>query len=74
VREWGDTANSIGNAALELRGLASDASGLEASKALTAALDREIDRIFWRAAVLIALFFGGLILYRVIATLLARRA
>jgi hypothetical protein len=74
IREWGQTANSIGNAALELRGLAGDASGLEPSDALTAALDREVDRIFWRAAVLIALFFGGLIVYRVIATLLARRA
>jgi hypothetical protein len=74
IREWGDTANSIGNAALELRGLASDANGIKPSDALTAALDRSIDRIFWRAALLIALFFGGLILYRVIATLLARRA
>jgi hypothetical protein len=74
IREWGDTANSIGNAALELRGLASDANGIKPSDALTAALDRSIDRIFWRAALLIALFFGGLILYRVIASLLARRA
>lgn len=74
IREWGDTANSIGNAALELRGLAGDANGIKPSDALTAALDRSIDRIFWRAALLIALFFGGLILYRVIASLLARRA
>ncbi|HXK22394.1 MAG TPA: hypothetical protein VMS55_06910 [Myxococcota bacterium] len=73
IREWGDTANSIGNAALELRGLASDAGGLQASDALTAAIDRSIDRIFWRAALLIALFFGGLIVYRVIASRLARR-
>ncbi|HVN38931.1 MAG TPA: hypothetical protein VMW19_12260 [Myxococcota bacterium] len=74
IREWGDTANSIGNAAVELRGLAGDASDIKLSQALTAALDREIDRIFWRAALLIALFFGGLIVYRVIASRLTRRA
>ena len=74
IREWGSTANSIGNAAVELRGLASDANGIKPSDALTEALDRSIDRIFWRGAMLIGLFFGGLILYRVIASLLTRRA
>jgi hypothetical protein len=74
IREWGNTANSIGSAAVELRGLAGEANDIKVSQALTAALDREIDRIFWRAALLIALFFGGLIVYRVIASLLARRA
>jgi len=74
VRDWGNAANSIGNAAVELRGLAVDASSLSSSDALTAALDRSVDKIFWRAVALIAFFFAALLVYRLIASRVARSA
>ena len=43
------------------------------SDALTAALDRSVDRIFWRGAALIALFFALLLVYRLIASRVAPR-
>jgi hypothetical protein len=74
VREWGSAATAIGDAATKLRGLALEAGTLSSSDVLTSALDRSIDRAFWRGIELLALFFGLLIAYRLIASRLARSA
>jgi hypothetical protein len=74
IREWGQTASQIGTAAGELRGLATDVKQVEPSDALTAALDRSIDRIFWRGAALIGLLFAALGAYRLVASRIARPA
>jgi hypothetical protein len=74
VRDWGNAASQIGTAAGELRGLAVDVSQIDQSSALTAALDRSVDRLFWRGAALIAVFFGALLVYRLIASRVARSA
>jgi hypothetical protein len=70
VRDWGNTAQSVGSAAAELRGLAAELQTVSGS----AALGRVVDRIFWRAAALIGLFFAALLAYRVLAARLTRRA
>jgi hypothetical protein len=67
VRDWQATAQSIGAAAAELRGLAGELQALTGSSGLDAA----IDRAFWRLAALIVLFFAALVAYRLIATRLA---
>jgi hypothetical protein len=69
VGEWARAADSVGAAAAELRGLAQDAGGIEGSPALAAA----IDLVFWRAAELALLVFVLALLYRVVASRLARR-
>jgi hypothetical protein len=74
VRDWGNAAGQIGTAAVELRGLAVDAGELKPSEALTAALDRSVDRIFWRGAALIGLLFVALVAYRLISARIARPA
>ena len=74
VRDWGNAAGQIGTAAVELRGLAVDAGELKPSDALTAALDRSVDRIFWRGAALIGLLFVALVAYRLISARIARPA
>jgi len=74
IREWGQTASQIGTAAGELRGLATDVKQVEPSDALTAALNRSIDRIFWRGAALIGLLFVALVAYRLVASRIARPA
>lgn len=70
VRDWTDTAQSIGQAAGELRGLAGEIQTASGSTVLDAA----IDRAFWRAVALVAVFFALLLLYRVAASRLAPRA
>lgn len=69
VAEWRTTAESIGTAAGELRGLAAELESLEGANAL----DAVIDRAFWRGAALIALFFALLAAYRVGTARLAGR-
>ena len=68
VTEWRDAAQSIGAAAAELRGFATEIETLSGSTAL----DRAIDRAFWRGAALIVLFFASLLVYRLLATRLTR--
>lgn len=73
VREWESAAAAVGDAAGKLRGLAQEAGGLGGTGTGAAdALSRAIDRAFWRAATLLALFFVLLIAYRLIAARLAR--
>lgn len=67
VTEWRDAAQSIGSAAAELRGLATDVQTASGSDAIA----RAIDRAFWRAAALIVLFFAALLAYRVLVSRLA---
>jgi len=69
VRDWQAAAQSIGTAANELRGLATDLDTLGASPSLDAA----VDRIFWRGVALIGVFFGALLVYRVLTARLTRR-
>ena len=69
VGEWQAAAQSIGVAAGELRGLATDLSTLEGSNALDAA----IDRAFWRGLILLVAFFGLLVAYRLLTARLANR-
>jgi hypothetical protein len=66
VRDWQTAADSVGRAAGELRGLAADLQAVQG-----ATLDAAIDRLFWRAAALIALFFAALFAYRVVVSRLA---
>lgn len=68
VTEWRDAAQSIGAAAAELRGFATEIETLSGSSAL----DRTIDRAFWRGAALIVLFFAALLAYRLLAARLTR--
>lgn len=68
VTEWRDAAQSIGAAAAELRGFATEIETLSGSTAL----DRAIDRAFWRGAALIVFFFVALLGYRLLATRLTR--
>ncbi|MEB2343496.1 MAG: hypothetical protein OZ948_02015 [Deltaproteobacteria bacterium] len=65
VRDWQSAAGAIGTAAVELRGLAAELEGFSAGAGL--------DRLFWRAAALLVLFFALLLGYRVLAARLARR-
>lgn len=69
VLEWQATATSIGQAASELRGLATELETLTGS----AGLDAAIDRIFWRAVALVGVFFALLLVYRVLTARLASR-
>lgn len=66
VREWESAARAIGATAGELRGLAAELEGFSGSAAL--------DRLFWRAVALLAVFFALLLGYRVLATRLVRRS
>jgi hypothetical protein len=68
IREWESTAVAIGGAAGELRGLAGDAETLADSNAFVGV----VDRIFWRSIVLMLVFFGLLLVYRLIASRLSR--
>jgi hypothetical protein len=61
VRDWQATAESIGTAAAQLRGLATDLQTVSKTNALDAA----IDRAFWRGLILIGVFFGLLVAYRI---------
>jgi hypothetical protein len=67
IREYEATAVRIADAGLELRGLVSDLKGLDA-----AASRSLLDAAAWRAALLIGVFFVGLIAYRVVASRLRR--
>ena len=64
VREWESAARAIGASAAELRGLAAALQGVSGSAGL--------DRLFWRAVALLAVFFALLLLYRVLVTRLTR--
>src|SRR5262245_32197277 len=66
VREWEATANAIGAGAAELRGLATELRGFSTSAGL--------DRLFWRAAALLVLFFALLLGYRLLAARLVHGA
>ena len=65
VRDLQSAASAIGTAAVELRGLAAELDGFSGSAGL--------DRLFWRAAALLAVFFALLLGYRVLAARLVRR-
>jgi hypothetical protein len=67
VREYEATAVRIAEATQDLRGLVSELRGLDpaASRSL-------LDAAAWRAALLILVFFAGLIAYRVVASRLRR--
>jgi hypothetical protein len=65
VRDWQSAASAIGTAAVELRGLAAELEGFSGSAGL--------DRLFWRAVALLAVFFALLLGYRVLAARLVRR-
>lgn len=66
IREWEAAAHAIGAGATELRGLAAELNGFTTSTGL--------DRLFWRAAALLALFFALLLGYRLLSARLAPRA
>jgi hypothetical protein len=71
IRDWENTATANGSAAGQLRGLAGDAETLADSRAFVGV----VDRIFWRSVVLLLVFFGLLLVYRLIASRLdSRRA
>jgi hypothetical protein len=70
VNDYGRAADSIGAAALQLRGLATDVDQISAPPALSAA----IDHAFWRAAALALLVFALAVAYRAISSRLLRRA
>ena len=63
VREYEAAAGRIADAGRELRELVSDLKGLDA-----AASRSLLDAAAWRAALLIGVFFAGLIAYRVVTT------
>jgi hypothetical protein len=63
VREWESAARALGETAVELRGLAAELDGFSASAGL--------DRLFWRAVALLAVFFALLLAYRLLAARLA---
>jgi hypothetical protein len=63
VREWEAAARAVGTSAGELRGLAMELQGFSGSAGL--------DRLFWRAVALLAVFFGLLLVYRVLVARLA---
>lgn len=65
VRDWQSAASAIGAAAVELRGLAAELDGFSGSAGL--------DRLFWRAVALLAVFFALLLGYRVLAAQLVHR-
>jgi len=65
VRDWQSAASAIGTAAVELRGLSAELKGFADSAGL--------DRLFWRAVALLAVFFALLLGYRVLAARLVRR-
>ena len=66
IREWEATANAIAAGAAELRGLAAELRAFTASAGL--------DRLFWRAAALLVLFFALMVVYRLLTARLVRRA
>ena len=68
VREWQDAAAQIGTSAEELRALAAEINTLTGSTQLDAA----VDHAAWRAAQLVALFFGLLLAYRILSWRLGR--
>jgi hypothetical protein len=67
IREYEATAARITDAGLELRELVSDLKGLDATASRSL-----LDAAAWRAALLIGVFFVGLIAYRVVASRLRR--
>jgi len=67
VREYESAAGQIADTTQELRALVSELKSLD-----PAASRRVLDAAAWRAALLIGLFFAGLITYRVVATRLRR--
>jgi hypothetical protein len=69
VRDWQNAAESIGTAAAQLRGLATDLQNASNANALNAA----IDRAFWRGVALVVVFFVGLLAYRLAVARLAVR-
>lgn len=64
VREWEAAARAVGASAAELRGLAAELQGFSGSAGL--------DRLFWRAVALLAVFFALLLLHRVVAARMTR--
>lgn len=68
VNEWRDAAQSIGSAAAELQGLATEIQTLSGSTAL----ERAVDRAFWRGVALIVVFFAALLAYRLLTARLTR--
>jgi Rad3-related DNA helicase len=67
VREYEATAERISDAGRELRGLVSDLRSLDPATSRSL-----LDAAAWRAALLIGVFFAGLIVYRVVVSRLRR--
>ena len=67
VREYEAAADRIGEASREIRGLVAELGRLESPAA-----EALVDRIAWRAAALIAVFFAALALYRLLSSRLGR--
>jgi hypothetical protein len=63
IREYGDAATRIGDAGRQLQSLVAAVQSLDpvATRGL-------LDALVWRAALLIGVFFAGLIAYRIVAT------
>jgi hypothetical protein len=64
---WRDTAQAVGGAAAELRGLADDLRTLTGESDVS----RAVDHLFWRAVALLVVFFALLLVYRALAARLA---
>jgi hypothetical protein len=67
VREYEAAADRIGEASREVRGLVAELGRLESPAA-----EALVDRIAWRAAALIAVFFAALAVYRLLSSRLGR--
>jgi hypothetical protein len=67
VREYEAAADRIGEASREIRGLVAELGRLESPAA-----EALVDRIAWRVAALIAVFFAALALYRLLSSRLGR--
>jgi hypothetical protein len=67
IREWQETAAQIGTSANELRAFATEINSMSGTP-----LEAAIDRASLRAAQLVALFFGLLVAYRLLAWRLGR--
>jgi hypothetical protein len=63
VRDWQAAATSIGDAAGQLRGLATDVETVQGSNALSAV----IDRAFWRSVAFAVICFALALVYRVVS-------
>lgn len=73
VLEWEASARTVGATAVELRELATELQRLS-TELQGFSGSAVLDRLFWRAVALLAVFFGLLLAYRVLAARLARRA